>query len=72
MIRKARRDPAANPTAQSLRKMRPEARVNLAAEMSSTVAAITLGSILDRNPRISNAKLLEEARRRFRSGRRTR
>ncbi len=48
--------------------MSGEDRVNLAADMSSTVAALTLDSIRDQHPGISSAKLLELARRRFRSG----
>jgi hypothetical protein len=49
--------------------MTGEDRVSLAADMSSTVAALTLDSIRDQHPGISRAKLLELARRRFRSGR---
>jgi F0F1-type ATP synthase membrane subunit b/b' len=44
-----------------------EAKVNLALDMSSTVAALILDSIRDRYPRISEARLLELARSRFRS-----
>ncbi len=54
------------------RRMMPEDRVKMAVEMSSVVAALTLESIRDRNPKMSRAKLLEEARRRFFSGRRVR
>ena len=54
------------------RRMMPEDRVKMAVEMSSVVAALTLESIQNRNPNMSKAKLLEEARRRFFSGRRVR
>ena len=56
----------------AFRGMKPEDRVDLAVEMSSIVSTIVLESILDRNPRISKTRLLEEARKRFRSGRRAR
>ncbi len=49
--------------------MSGEAKVNLAADMSSTVTALAIDSIRDQHPGISSAKLLELARRRFRSGR---
>ena len=49
-------------------RMKPSDRVNLAVEMSSVVLTITLESILDRNPRISKARLIEEARKRIYSG----
>ena len=62
-------DPVMN---EKFRRMKPSDRANLAVEMSSVVSTITLESILDRNPRISKARLLEEARKRFHSGRRTR
>ncbi len=62
-------DPLMN---EKFRRMKPSDRANLAVEMSSVVSTITLESILDRNPRISKARLLEEARKRFHSGRRTR
>ena len=52
------------------RRMMPEDRVKMAVEMSSVVAALTLESIRNRNPNMSKAKLLEEARIRFCSGRR--
>ena len=50
--------------------MSPERRVNLALEMSSTVANITLESIKNQNPHISTTRLLEVARKRFRAGHR--
>jgi hypothetical protein len=59
-------------THDDFRRLKPEDRVKMAVEMSTVVAAITLESILDRNPNISRAELLEEARRRFFSGRKTR
>jgi len=52
------------------KNMSPEDRVNMAVEMSSVVSTITMESILDQNPRISKAKLIQEGRKRFRSGRR--
>ncbi len=57
---------------RSLRHMSHEAKVNLAVDMSSTVTAITIDSIRDRHPGISETKLLELARKRFQSGRRVR
>lgn len=51
--------------------MKPVDRVRMAVEMSSVVATITVESILDQNPRISKARLLKEARKRFFSGRKT-
>lgn len=50
--------------------MSPEDRVNMAVEMSSVVSTITMESILDQNPRISKARLIQEGRKRLRSGRR--
>jgi len=50
--------------------MSGEAKVNLAIDMSSTAAAMTLDSIRDRHPGISRTKLLVLARKRFLSGRR--
>ncbi len=58
--------------AERFTRMKPSDRANLAVEMSSVVSTITLESILDSNPRISRARLIEEARRRFYSGRGTR
>ncbi len=58
--------------ASKLRSMSGEAKVNLAVDMSSTAAAITMDSIRDRHPGISETKLLNLARKRFRSGRRVR
>jgi len=63
---------SAKPLVRSFRRMSREAKVNLAVDMSSTVAAITMDSIRDRRPGISQAKLLDLARKRFRSGRRVR
>ncbi|TMI13188.1 hypothetical protein E6H35_08275 [Candidatus Bathyarchaeota archaeon] len=57
---------------RGFRRMSGEAKVNLAVDMSSTVAAITMDSIRDRHPGISEAKLLELARKRFKSGCRVR
>ncbi len=53
-------------------KMKPSERANLAVQMSSVVLTITLESILDRNPGINKARLIEEARKRIYSGRRNR
>jgi len=52
---------------RSLRLKSNEARLNLAVDMSSTVMALAIESIRDHHPGISRAKLLELARRRFRS-----
>ena len=51
------------------RHMMPEDRVKMAVEMSSVVTAITIESILARDPKISRAELFQETRRRFPSGR---
>ncbi len=72
MSRKRRGSVQAKATRNGFRGMKPADRANMAVEMSSVVSTITLESILDRNPRISKARLLEEARKRFHSGRRTR
>jgi hypothetical protein len=53
---------------QNLMLKGKEARLNLAVDMSSTVTALAIESIRDQHPGISRAKLLELARRRFRSG----
>jgi hypothetical protein len=58
------------PKAPSLRKLGPEQRVNMAIEMSSAMGELVLDSIRDRNPRISERKLLNEARKRIYAGRR--
>ncbi len=50
----------------------PEERVNMAIEMTDAVGTIALESIRDRDPRISERRLLQVARKRFQSGRRTR
>jgi hypothetical protein len=49
--------------------MSREAKVNLAIEMSSVATALTIDSIRDKRPGISEAKLLTLARKRFYSGR---
>ncbi len=48
--------------------MSREAKVNLAVDMSSTVAALAIDSLRDQHPGMSRSKLLELARRRFRPG----
>jgi hypothetical protein len=50
--------------------MSPEERVNLALELSSSITSITMESIRNQNPHISNSRLLEKARKRFQAGRR--
>lgn len=55
---------------RSISQMGPEERVDLAVEMSEVVLTITMESILDRKPWLSQAELVEEARRVFRIGRR--
>ncbi len=72
MSRKRRESLPATGAKNDFRGMKPADRANISVEMSSVVATITLESILDRNPRISKARLLDEARKRFFSGRRTR
>ena len=59
-----------SPRTTGFKKMSPEDRVNMAVEMSSVVSTITMESILDQNPRLSKARLIQEGRKRFRSGRR--
>jgi len=58
--------------APTFQAMSGEEKVNLAIDMSSTVAALTLQSIRDKHPAISETKLLKLARKRFQSGRRVR
>jgi len=71
MSRKRRKSFQATAAKNDFRGMKPADRADIAVEMSSVVATITLESILDRNPRISQARLLDEARKRFFPGRRT-
>ena len=70
--RKRREAPLDNGSAEAFKRMRPVDRVRLAVEMSSVVSAITLQSILDRNPGISKRRLIAEARKRLMLGRRPR
>lgn len=70
MARNRPRLTAKSPRNTGFKKMSPEDRVNMAVEMSSVVSTITMESILDQNPRISKAKLIQEGRKRFRPGRR--
>ena len=72
MVANVRKRSAAKSLASKLRSMSGEAKVNLAIDMSSTAAAMTLDSIRDQYPGISKTKLLELARKRLRSGRRVR
>ncbi len=58
--------------AAKFKRMKPGDRVKLAMEMSSLASSITIQSILDRNPRLSKARLIEEGRKRLQSGRRAR
>jgi hypothetical protein len=46
--------------------MSPEQRVNLAVELSSLIANMTMESIRNQNPHISAAKLFELTRKRLR------
>ena len=71
MPNKPRQDHLDPNSPERFRKMKPEARVALAVEMSSTVSTLVQESILDRHPRISEARLSSEARKRFGMGRRT-
>jgi hypothetical protein len=52
-------------TTQSVRRMSREAKVNLAVEMTSAIAAIIMDSIRYRHPGISKKKLFELTRRRL-------
>lgn len=51
--------------------MTPEERVNLALELSSAIAKVTLDNIRDTHPGISRRRLVELGQKRFRLGRRT-
>ena len=72
MVANVRKRSAAKSLASKLRSMSGEAKVNLAIDMSSTAAAMTLDSIRDQYPGISKTKLLDLARKRLQSGRRLR
>ncbi len=72
MPRRYREAPVDGKLVDPFKRMRPVDRVRLAVEMSSVVSAITLQSILDRNPGISRRRLIVEARKRFMLGRRAR
>ncbi len=69
----ARRFKAAprSPSPKTFRGMTPEERVNLALELSSAIAEVTLDNIRDTHPGISQRRLVELGRKRFRLGRRT-
>jgi len=54
---------------ESLRRLSGEAKVRLAVEMSTVAQAITLQSIRDKNPGISEREFQKLARKRFDSGR---
>ena len=72
-VRLARNRPRAigkSPSKTGFKNMSPEDRVNMAVEMSSVVSTITMESILDQNPQLSKARLIQEGRKRFQSGRR--
>jgi hypothetical protein len=66
MARALRKRSPAKPTGRSLRRMSREAKVNLAAKMTSTLYEVTMDSIRDRHPGISKTKLFQLTRRRIR------
>ena len=70
MSQRKRKVETVNSTGPTLRTLSGEARVKLAAEMSSAVSAIMLDSIMDRNPGISKARLVKLAHKRLEPGRR--
>ncbi len=72
MARKRSTNPAISPDPRDFKALGPEERLRIAVEMTDAVGAIALESLRGRYPKISEAKLLEMARRRFQSGRRTR
>lgn len=53
-------------------RMSPEERVNFALELSDSIMNITLESIKNRHPHISDQRLIELARERFQKARRAR
>lgn len=55
---------------EAFRGMTPEERVNLALELSSAIAEVTLDNVRDTHPGISQKQLIELGRERFRLGRR--
>jgi len=57
------------PKPVDLRGLSPEERVNVAIEMSSVMGEIVLDSIRDKHPGISDARLLNLARKRIYRGR---
>ncbi len=68
-----RRPKAAPPSRgpEAFRGMTPEERVNLALELSSAIAEVTLDNIRDTHAGLSEKQLVELGRKRFRRGRRT-
>ena len=56
---------------EAFRGMTPEERVNLALELSSAIDEVTLDNVRDTNPGISQKRLVELGRKRFKLGRRT-
>src|SRR5712692_10614315 len=64
MVRRSPKKSSSKSTGRSLQHMSPEAKVNLAVSMSSTVYVVTMDSIRKRHPGISKKKLFQLARRR--------
>src|SRR2546425_10925674 len=56
---------APKPRIRSVRRMSREAKVKLAADMTSTVYKVTMDSVRDRHPGISQKKLFQLTRRRL-------
>ncbi|OLE74680.1 hypothetical protein AUG19_08060 [archaeon 13_1_20CM_2_54_9] len=63
--------PLQRPGLEAFRGMTPEERVNLALELSSAIAEVTLDNVRDTHPGISQKSLVELGRKRFKLGRRT-
>src|SRR5712691_10229108 len=64
MVRRSPKKSSSKSTGRSLQHMSPEAKVNLAVGMSSTVYEVTMDSIRKRHPGISKKKLFQLTRRR--------
>ena len=69
MASKIRPGTSGDPELEFYRKLTPEERVNMAVEMSSVAGELVIDSIQNHNPGLSEARLIEEARRRTYQGR---
>ncbi len=65
MVRRSPKKSSSKSMGRSLQHMSPEAKVNLAVGMSSTVYEVTMDSIRKRHPGISKKKLFQLTRRRI-------